>query len=138
MVLTSTTASGMSVIQVNSGADNDNVVNYSYSANASGIGALTVVLNDGRVFQPSNNSMNGPCNTNVTSTFSHAGKQVAGIVSDLGSVLLTAYTDGSVKKMSNGTLYDATLASNSPVVNFGAQGTHGTPMFILEDCTWMW
>tara|TARA_B100001758_G_scaffold9589_1_gene7206 strand:+ start:182 stop:1855 length:1674 start_codon:yes stop_codon:yes gene_type:complete len=138
MVNSSTSASGMTVVQVNSGADNDNVVNYSYSANASGVGTLTVVLNDGRVFQPSNNSMNGPCNTNVTSTFSHSGKTVAGVVSDLGSVLLTAYTDGSVKKMSNGTLYDATLASNSPVVNFGAQGTHGTPMFILEDGTWMW
>ena len=138
LATSSTTAGGFSVIQVNSGSDNDNIVHYSYPGTSLGLGVLTVVLNDGRVFQPSSNSMTGPCNTNVTSTYSHSGKQVAGVVSDLGSHELTVYTDGSVKKISNGSLYDGANASNSPVVNFGGQGTHGTPMFILEDGSWMW
>ena len=136
LVTSNTTASSMAVIGVNSGADTDNVVNWSIIDHP-GIGnTLAAVLNDGRVFISSSNHMTSALNTDVTSTYSVAGKTLAGVVGNLSNEI-SVFTDGSVRDV-HGTLYDASVSSNSPCVNFGGQGVHGSPMFILEDGTWMW
>ena len=144
LAVSSTTASGFSVVQVNGGADNDNVVHYSYVGNSVGIGCLTVVTNTGNVYANGSSSalsagMNGPCDYDQTSHYAHAGKTVAGVVSHLNNnIECVVYTDGSVKQMNGSVLHDATVSGKSPCVNYGGQGNHGTPMFILEDGTWMW
>ena len=144
LAVSSTTASGFSVVQVNGGADNDNVVHYSYVGNSVGIGCLTVVTNTGNVYANGSSSalsagMNGPCDYDQTSHYAHTGKTIAGIVSHLNNnVECVVYTDGSVKQMNGSILHDATVSGKSPCVNYGGQGNHGTPMFILEDGTWMW
>ena len=144
LAVSSTTASGFSVVQVNGGADDNNVVHYSYVGNSVGIGCLTVVTNTGNVYANGSSSalsagMNGPCNYDQTSHYAHTGKTIAGIVSHLNNnIECVVYTDGSVKQMNGGTLHDATVSGKSPCVNYGGQGNHGSPMFILEDGTWMW
>lgn len=144
LAVSSTTAAGFSVVQVNGGADNDNVVHYSYVGNSVGIGCLTVVTNTGNVYANGSSSalsagMNGPCDFNQTSNYAHAGKTIAGIVSHLNNnIECVVYTDGSVKQKNGSVLHDATVSGKSPCVNYGGQGNHGTPMFILEDGTWMW
>ena len=136
LVISNATASSMSVISVNNGADTDNVVNWAVIDHPNIGNTLAAVLNDGRVFSASTNSMTDPLNTELTSTYSTAGKTIAGVVGSI-SYEMVAYTDGSVRDV-HSTLYDASSSSNSPCVNFGGQGNHGTPMFILEDGTWMW
>lgn len=132
----STTASGFSIISVNNGADTDNVVNWAVIDHP-GIGnTLVAILNDGRVFSSGTNSMTSALNTDLTSSYSATGKTLAGVVGSI-SYEMSVYTDGSVRNV-HGTLYDATVSGNSPCVNFGGNGNHGTPMFILEDGTWMW
>ena len=144
LLLSSTTAGGFSVIQVNGGTDNDNVVNYSFVGNSSGIGNLTVITDAGKVFQQGSSSAlsngnNGPADYDATSTYAHSGKTIAGVVSHLNNnIECVVYTDGSVKQLNGSVLHDATVAGKSPCVNYGGQGFHGSPMFILEDGSWMW
>ena len=144
LALSSTTAGGFNVIQVNGGTDNDNVVNYSFVGNSVGIGSLTVVTNTGNVYQQGTSSTlqagnNGPADFDATSNYSHSGKTIASIHSDLSNnEEQVVYTDGSIKLKQSGSLYDATTAGNSPIVNAGGQGLHGSPMYILEDGSWMW
>ena len=144
LALSSTTAGGFSVIQVNGGTDNDNVVNYSFVGNSVGIGSLTVITNTGNVYQQGSAAAlsagnNGPADFDATSNYSHTGKTIASIHSDLSNnEEQVVYTDGSIKLKQSGSLYDATTSGNSPIVNAGGQGLHGTPMYILEDGTWMW
>lgn len=136
LVTSNTTASSMTVIGVNSGADTDNVVNWAVIDHP-GIGnTLAAVLNDGRVFISTGNYMTSNLNNDVTSTYSVAGKTLAGVVGNI-SYEMSVFTDGSIRNV-HGTLYDASISGNSPCVNFGGQGNHGTPMFILEDGTWLW
>lgn len=144
LLLSSTTAGGFTPIQVNGGADNDNVVNYSFVGNSNAIGNLTVITDTGKVFQQGSSSAlssgnNGPADFDATSTYAHTGKTIAGVVSHLNNnVECVVYTDGSVKQLNGSILHDATVAGKSPCVNYGGQGLHGSPMFILEDGTWMW
>ena len=132
----STTASGFSIISVNNGADTDNVVNWSVIDHPGVGNTLVAVLNDGRVFSAGTNSMTSALNTDLTSSYSATGKTLAGVVGSI-SYEMSVYTDGSIRDV-HGTLYDASVSGNSPCVNFGGAGNHGTPMFILEDGTWIW
>ena len=144
LLLSSTTAGGFTPIQVNGGTDNDNVVNYSFVGNSVGIGNLTVITDAGKVFQQGSSSAlssgnNGPADYDATSTYAHSGKTIAGVVSHLNNnIECVVYTDGSVKQLNGSVLHDATVAGKSPCVNYGGQGVHGSPMFILEDGSWMW
>ena len=45
---------------------------------------------------------------------------------------------GVTLQMNGSVLHDATVSGKSPCVNYGGQGNDGTPMFTLEDGTWMW
>ena len=136
LATSSTTAANFVTLSVNNGADTDNVVNWSVIDYPSVGNTLAAVLNDGRVFCSGTNSMTSNLNTEITNVYSAAGKTIAGVVGSI-SYEMVAYTDGSVQNV-HGTLYDASISGNSPCVNFGGNGNHGTPMFILQDGTWMW
>ena len=136
LLRSNTTAGSMTVLSVNNGTDTDNVVNWAVMDHPGLGNTLAAILNDGRVFIYNGNHMSSNLDTDVTSTYSVAGKTLAGVVGNISNEI-SVFTDGSIRDV-HGTLYDASVSGNSPCVNFGGQGNHGTPMFILEDGTWIW
>ena len=124
------------VVSVNSGSDTNNVRNVANISGSGGTGTMLAILENGEVWGSPRN-WTSACNTDVTSTYSASGKTVAGVVSAIANgTSQVVYTDGSVRDAA-GTLYDAS-GSNSPCVNYGGQGNHGTPLFILENGQIMW
>lgn len=127
------------VVSVNSGADTNNVRNV---ANVTGAGDgntgwMLAILENGEVYRNTDRSWTSALNTSMDK-YDETGKTIAGIVSNIAdNSEQVVYTDGSVRDQ-GGTVYDATVSGNSPCVNYGGQGNHGTPMFILEDGTWMY
>ena len=132
-------SSTWTIVSVNSGADTNNVRNVANVAGAGdgNTGWMLAILENGEVWRNTDRTWTSALNTQETQ-YDSTGKTIAGIVSSISdNSEQVVYTDGSVRDAS-GTLYDASVSGNSPCVNYGGQGNHGTPMFILEDGTWMW
>ena len=125
------------VVSVNNGADTNNVRNVANISMGGGTGYLTAILENGEVWRNTARDWTSALNTQE-GQFNETGKTIAGLVSNISNnTVQVVYTDGSVRDAS-GNLHDASVSGISPCVNYGGQGNHGTPMFILEDGTWMW